>query len=244
MKIICKYESGSKSYGLNTINSDLDISFLFLNTDISKIIGLNRQDHQNNLNRETNLDVVGYELRHWLNLLKKSNTQSLEILHNSIWLEKTSEFDFIQANKEKLYDSEKMFKCFKGYALSEKDLIFGYKHQGRIGEKRKSAIEKFGYSFRNASHAIRLIRTATIFFKYNFYPLKITDLDKNYGNLIADIKFNPQNHKPENLTKIFEELFVEFEKSFHERKINYKFDENFANDLCYKFYTPILLNNN
>jgi predicted nucleotidyltransferase len=45
MKIIAKYENGSKSYGLNNQDSDKDIAFLFIHNDISKIIGLNRHDH-------------------------------------------------------------------------------------------------------------------------------------------------------------------------------------------------------
>ena len=46
MKILCNYLGGSISYGLNTPTSDKDERYLFLHSDISKIIGLERQDHE------------------------------------------------------------------------------------------------------------------------------------------------------------------------------------------------------
>ncbi len=240
MKIIAKYENGSKAYGLNTPESDYDISFLFVHTEMPKILGLSRHDHQNTLN--DTIDSVGFELRHFLNLLRKGNTACLEMLHNNVWLEKLPEFDLIQANKEKLLDSETIYKCFKGYSYSERNLIFGRAHVGRIGEKRKKAIETHGYSFRNASHCYRLIRTAIIFFNENIFPVNIVEYDKEFGALIKDIKVNPQNHKPEEIEKELIKLESILDESFVNRKVNYKYDVDFANKLCYDLYMPILQN--
>ena len=169
MKILARYENGSKAYGLNNLDSDQDVAFLFLNTEISNILGLERHDHQNKL--DDTIDSVGFELRHFLSLLRKGNTTCLEMLHNNIWLEKSPEFDLIQTQREFLLDSQTIYKCFKGYSYSERNLIFGRAHLGRIGEKRKKALEEFGYSFRNASHCFRLIRTAIIFFKENYFRI-------------------------------------------------------------------------
>lgn len=242
MKIIARYENGSKAYGLNNENSDKDEAFVFLNTDISKILGTERHDHQNKL--DDTIDSVGFELRHFLNLLKRGNTICLETLHNSVWLEKTAEFDLIQNNKKLLLDSEKIYKCFKGYSYSERNLIFGRAHLGRIGEKRKNAIGKFGYSYRNASHCMRLIRTAIIFFTNDYFPVNIVEADKEYGDLIKDIKFNPQNYKPETLEKQLIQLEKDLDLAFENRKANYKYNDEVANMICYELYMPILRNKN
>ena len=239
MRIIAKYENGSKSYGLHIPNiSDNDVAFLFLHTDISKIIGLEQQNHENKMT--DSIDSVGYELRHFLNLLRKGNVQCLEMLHNTIWLEKTKEFDLIQKNKEKFLDSKTIYNCFKGYSYSERNLIFGRAHLGRIGEKRKNAILEYGYSYRNASHCFRLLRTAIIFFNENYFPINIVEKDKVYGFLVKDIKINPQNHKPENLEKQLIELEKELDESYKNRKITYRYNNEVANQICYDLYFDIL----
>ena len=111
MLLICKYKAGSHSYGLDIDNvSDEDIRGVFLSQNISDIIGLDKNEYI--INQNNVKDVVYYELRHFLKLLKKGNVGCLEMLHNTIWLEKTKEFDLIQKNKDKLLDSETIYKCF------------------------------------------------------------------------------------------------------------------------------------
>ena len=240
MKIIAKYEGGSKSYGLNNQDSDLDIRGCFLNTEISKIIGLSRHEHENKMDAEN--DVQLFELRHFLNLLRKGNTQCLEMLHNDVWLEKSIEFDYIQAKKCYLLDSEKIYKCFRAYSFSERNLIFGRAHLGRIGEKRKKAIETFGYSYRNCCHAFRLLRSAIIFFKEDYFPVNISECDKEFGAMIRDIKFNPEKYQPEKLEANLIDLEKELDYSFEQRKTNYIYNEEVANKICFELYMPILKN--
>jgi predicted nucleotidyltransferase len=238
MKIIAKYLGGSHSYGLANADSDRDERFLFLNTKISDILGLSRHDHQNTLNSKD--DIQGFELRHFLNLLRRGNTQCLEMLNNSVWLEKTSAFDIIQSNKNRLLHSETIYKCFKGYSYSERNLIFGRAHLGRIGEKRAKAIEQHGYSFRNASHCFRLLRTAILFFKTNEFIVNIVETDKEYGELMKDIKFHPENHKPEQIELQLIELEKDLDEAYSNRNMAFNFDVDFANELCYRLYMPIL----
>jgi predicted nucleotidyltransferase len=238
MKTIAKYENGSKSYGLSNKDSDKDEAFLFLNTKVSDIIGLNRHDHQNKL--DESIDSTGYELRHFLNLLRKGNSSCLEFLHNEIWIERTKEFDYIKKHKKELIDSKKIFRVLLGYMSGEKHIITGTNHKGKLGEKRKSQLEQFGYSYRNCVHALRLARTGIIFFRDGYYPVNIVECDKDYGAMIKDVKNNPQNYKAENLINLIEKLEGEMKKCFDLRSINYKFNEDIANEICCELYLPFL----
>jgi predicted nucleotidyltransferase len=46
MKLLCEYLGGSHLYGTNTPDSDIDTRGVFMNTDPSKILGLDRFDHE------------------------------------------------------------------------------------------------------------------------------------------------------------------------------------------------------
>ena len=238
MKIIGKFQGGSFAYGLSTPESDLDYRWVFLHTDFSKIIGLNKQDHDAAANEESN-DNFGYELRFFLKLLQKGNSQATELLWNTNWIQKTPEFDLIQSHKFKLMDSEKLFRMLLGYINGEKRIITG-QNTGKLGEKRKVQLEKFGYSFRNVVHALRLLRTGILFFKYNIYPVNIVEQDKDYGKFILDVKTNPQNHKVDNLIRLIENQEQELKETFDTRYLNHKFDIDVANEICYSLYIPIL----
>src|ERR1017187_2237161 len=136
MKIICKYKGGSLSYGLGTESSDLDLRWVFLHNDISKIIGTERHDHDCQKSVETD-DNFGYELRFFFNLLKKGNSQTTEMLFNSNWLVITEDFCLIQKNKFFFIDSEKLFKVLLGYLNGEKHIITGTNFKEKLGAKRK-----------------------------------------------------------------------------------------------------------
>ena len=103
----------------------------------------------------TGWDSFGWELRHALNLLKKGNTMVLEILYNDVWLEVTEEFKSIQSFRDKLIDSHKIYKCLRGYCFSERQLVLG-KRTGVLGGKRKEALERLGYSYKNLVKFLRL----------------------------------------------------------------------------------------
>ena len=115
MKVLCKYLGGSYSYGLNTPQSDVDERFVFIHTDVSNIFGLKRHDHQSRQNDTE--DSFGWELRHFLHLLKNGNTMCLEILYNTTWIEISDEYKYIQSFKNKLIDS-------KNYTPVLKDILF------------------------------------------------------------------------------------------------------------------------
>jgi len=241
LKTIAKFEGGSRAYGLSTSESDIDLRWIFLHTEIDKILGLSRFEHDSQKTTETD-DVFGYELRFFLNLLKRGNTQAQEMLFNNIWLEKSFEFDIIQNNKFNLIDSERIFKTLLGYINGEKHIITGTNHKGKLGEKRRLQLEKYGYSYRNCVHALRLLRVGILFFRDNIYTVNIVEKDKEYGEFIRDVKLNPQNHNAKDLLELIENLENDLKKSFDLRSANYFFNEKIANEICFDLYFPILKN--
>lgn len=123
MKIIAEIIGGSHLYGLSTPDSDIDKRGVFLNTEYSKILGLERFD----VIKKESEDTLYFEFAHFLRSLKKTNTQMIELLfaNSSSFTQITDEFIFVRENKYKLIDSELFFKSLVGYIQSEKRLANG-----------------------------------------------------------------------------------------------------------------------
>lgn len=236
-KILCKYYGGSISYGLNTPSSDLDIRLMYINTEIGAILGLQKDEQFCRQNESE--DIVGHELKHFLKLLRQANTQSVEMLFNQNWIEVSEEFSLIQSNKGSLVDSEKLFSSVGGFLKGEKNRTFDAS-RGEIGKKRRVDIEKYGFSYRNLIHCIRLGWSAHTYFQKGVYPVMIKDSDPELANLLLDIKLNPSSYTKdfaEDSIEIYENLMLE---SFNNRRFDTKFDENLANDICLKIYGKII----
>jgi predicted nucleotidyltransferase len=241
MKTIAIYEGGSKSYGISTPFSDKDIRFVFVHTDISRILGLERHDYESKQNNEE--DSFGWELRHFLGLSQKGNTQILELLFNDTWLEITPEFKEIQEHRHELIDSHRVYLCLKGYSHSERYLTLG-KKTGNLGSKRKISLEKFGYSYKNLFQFLRLCLAGAHFFQTGIFPVNIRELDKD--NLLYSIKTTPENFTINDAIKymnIYEKFLHE---SYRNIKVIYSYNNKIANSFCFKLYYPSLkkYNNN
>jgi predicted nucleotidyltransferase len=235
LKIIALYEGGSKSYGLDTPLSDKDDRYIFINTDVTQIVGLNRHDHQ--IQTANDQDSAGWELRHFLNLLRRGNTQAVEFLFNEKWMETTSEFLQIQNNRNFLLDSHKLFSCLKGYSYSERLLVLG-KKTGPLGSKRKEAVEKFGYSYKNLVQFMRLCMAGAHFFQTGIFPVNIRSIIG--GDLLFYIKTHPEKFCLDEVIQLMdahERLLIE---SYGGIKVVYTFNEKIANDLCFSIYYRIL----
>lgn len=235
MKTLAKYLGGSTSYGLAVPTSDKDERYLFLHTEISKIIGLERYEHQSKQTDE--IDSFGWELRHALNLLKRGNTQILEILYNDQWIEITDEFKYIQSYRDKLIDSHKLYKCLKGYAFSERQLVLG-KRTGVLGGKRKLSLDEHGYSFRNLVQYLRLCLAGDIFFQDGRFPVNIRN--ESGGDLLFDIKINPGNYNKDRAILLMDEFERKLDASYANIKVVYSYNDEIANQICFDLYYPIL----
>lgn len=235
MKVLAKYLGGSNSYGLATPTSDRDERYLFLNTEISKIIGLSRHEHQSKQDDE--VDSFGWELKHFLNMLRNGNTMCLEMLHNDTWLEISPEFEYIQKCKNALIDSHKLFKCLMGYCQSERRLVLG-ERTGVLGGKRREHLDKYGYSYKNCVQFLRLCEAGDVFFQKGYFPVNIRE--QLNGELIYNVKVNPGSYSRDDAVRLMSQAEQRLKDSYDSIKYVYRYDENLANELCLKFYFPIL----
>ena len=233
MKIICELIAGSRLYGLETTESDYDTRGIFINTDYKKIIGLEKQD----ILKKSSEDYLFFELNHYLKSLIKTNTKATEILFAEVFKNKTEEFDYIQDNKYKLIDSEKLFFSLLGYVENEKKLANGLR-KGALGGKRRNQLEKYGFSPKNFSHLLRLCFCGKHFFETDYYPVNLQKYE--IRSLLYSIKTEPEKYNKNQLNELVEKSIKELTYSFDNRKSNYKFDFDFANQICLKLYSPYL----
>jgi hypothetical protein len=237
MKLICKYLGGSHSYGLNSPESDIDYRGIFLNDSVAKIIGLDRHEHQLKQDQET--DEAYKEFRRALQLLRKSNTEMVEMLFNDNWIEISPDWKFVQENKYKLMDSAALFSCLRGYMQGERRLANG-ERTGKLGGKRKEAIDKYGFSPKNFVQLFRLAWAGKVFFETSVFPVNVRKFDEPFANWLMTIKYQPQCWNKDLLNKFADTSEQMLITAYENKKENFAFDSEFANKLCLRIYLPIL----
>lgn len=236
-KVLYQLLGGSHLYGLNNEESDVDVRYVYLNTDVSDIIGLGRSDVQNVCNDDE--DKLGYEIRKYFNVLKKGNPNAIEWLYADKFIQCAPQFrTLVLDEKERLIDSEAFFKALDGYAGDEykKALGLTQKHMGT----RKDAIAKYGYSNRNASHMIRLMFSGRYFFQFGDLPVNIKKVDYVVSKLVSDIKSTPEKFSKEDIDHLMLEYKQAFLEAHRTTLIDFKFDEQYADEVILHLYYPIL----
>lgn len=229
---------GSHAYGLNTPNSDTDLRGIFVNTDVSHLVGLKR-DEVLVSQKEGGDDKVYTEFRHALKLLRGANTQMIELLFTDSWIVCHPLWQKVQEVRSKLICSHKLFACLKGYMQGELRLANG-ERTGRLGGKRKEAIDKYGFSPKNFVQLLRLARAGCVYFEYGIFPVNIMKYNPGFGQYLLDIKTNPQNYTKEELNAASKEFEIQLVDSFNHRKFDTVFDEDTANNLCLQVYGPLI----
>ena len=237
MNYIVKTLLGSRGYGLAVPDSDFDRRGVFIHTEVSKIIGLQRFDHQNQKVGEN--DEVYYEVRHFLNQLKSGNTTALELLFCERVEEFTIQWQLIRNNAFQLMDAKKIFDSLRGYMFGERRLMNG-ERTGQLGGKRKEALDKFGYSPKNGIQLIRLAWAGKILFQKGYFPVNVKKEDENLAQLLLDIKTNPTAYSVEQINALADKAEKELIDSFEQRKFNYHFEEEVAEKLVLDIYFPRL----
>ncbi len=104
-------------------------------------------------------DVLCYDLRKFVRLLIKMNPNVLNALWTpeKFYLRETPAWQRIRENRS-LFSSKQIFKSFCGYSQAQMHKMESMVHNGYMGEKRKSLVEKHGYDTKNGQHLIRLLR--------------------------------------------------------------------------------------
>jgi len=232
-ELIVNLIGGSNLYGLNTPESDIDYRSIFIAKHKRHIAGF---DTINSIVQNGEVDFAGYELGRFLQLLRKSNTQVLEILYatNSSFNYFHKDFKLLQENRERLIDTKVLESSLQGYVHSELNLATG-KRSGRLGGKRKNAVEEFGFSPKNFVQILRLCNVGIVFFNTGEYMVKVKDFDEKLHDELMDIKINPQGYTKDHLEKRADEEFAKLNKAIDSSKIKFEFDIDLACDILMHF---------
>lgn len=104
-------------------------------------------------------DTVSYEFTKFVSLLLKCNPNVMSLL----WLKdnqyiKRNPCGWLLVENRDLFVSKKAYKSFTGYAYSQLKRMTHHAHEGYMGKKRKSLVDKYGYDCKNAAHCIRLLK--------------------------------------------------------------------------------------
>lgn len=236
--MLVKVYGGSTAYGLNTPESDVDFRGVFVNTEPSKILGLEKHEH---VQKQETDDIVYYEVRKFFELLRNGNTGALEILFSEeMPLDTTVEFEtLVRPNKLKFVDTEKMFKCLLGYMQGERRLANG-ERTGQLGGKRKAALEKYGFSPKNFTQLFRLANCGMALFEKGYFPVNMKEYDENVHNFLMRVKTKPESYSKEQLNNAADHYEAQLKMMYENRKFTYTFDNDLANEVLRKVYLPYL----
>lgn len=240
VKIIASWLGGSHMYKLNSPTSDEDIRGIFINTDASHILGLNRHDEERKQIMGGD-DIVYKELSHYMRLLQQANTEALEALWcaEDSFKEIDKSFKILRVYRSDLIDSERFFKTLRGYAQGELRLAKG-ERTGVLGSKRREALEKYGYSPKNATNLLRLFYTGIFFYKEGHYVVDCNEFGKVVYNKLYRIKTQPETYTVEELDNDFLDLDKQLVEAFEKRLFTFKFNPIVANHVLLDVYYPYL----
>lgn len=239
-KLLAEIVAGSRLYGLETENSDTDWRGLFIATDPHYVAALRKIESIVQLEKETSRDAAYYELKHFLLMMAKTNTQVLEILFSpeSSFVSTSATFDFMQVNREKLINTDLLKKSLYGYVVSELRLANG-ERVGQLGGKRKLQLEKYGFSPKNFVQIFRLIFVGKTFFTDNIFPVNLKQFNPDFCAELLDIKTNPQNYKREELDARVHKELDELNKIMDASDVKHEFDWDLAANIILNEYKQL-----
>lgn len=231
-KMICQLIGGSTLYGLNTPESDLDFRGLFVAKNKRYLANL---DTIESIVQTNDIDSTYYEITRYLKLLRKSNTQVLEILFapDTAFTYKHPIFDEIVAHAYDLIDTNTLKNSLKGYVFSEIRLATGQR-SGQLGGKRKQAVETYGFSPKNFVQILRLCKVGIEFFTTGKYMVNVKEFDEKYWEKLMDLKTSPQYYTCKQLEQMVNEEFGRLEGVMESSKISFKFNPDIAADIILK----------
>ena len=165
--------AGSHVYGTNNESSDLDFRAVYLAPPEHYIGIKSHKQTYNSISEE--LDYTAFEFKHFLHLAINANPNVLELLFLNTSEYILGEEDNFQVelfeNASSWFLSQKLYKTYVGYATSQYSKILG-ETTGKMGEKRKDLLKKYGYETKMASHAIRLLKTLNFFLETGVFRTK------------------------------------------------------------------------
>lgn len=241
-KTLCSYYGGSTLYNLTTPTSDLDERGLFMHTDSAYILGTKRFDEERKQDEST--DKVYKELSHYCSLLRKSNSEAMELLfcNDEALLTTSPEFELLRKNRSSFVDSKNLFSCLRGYMKGELNLAMGNR-KGKLGGKRADAVTEYGFSPKNFVQLFRLAMVGRLFFEADTYYVDTAEMPGNTHLFLMSVKTEPELYTKTELEKMAASYEEKLVYAFENRAKDYRFDEDKLNELLLQLYYPVLTQN-
>jgi len=173
-------------------------------------------------------DIVTYEARKAIRLLKQGNPNVLAILwlEPNMYVTREPSGDFLLSERDK-FVGRHVYRPFIGYARAQLKKMTAYSFEGYMGEKRKALVDQHGYDTKNASHLIRLLTMGIEFLRdgklyvYRYDRLKYLDIKDGLWSL-------------KQVQDEAERLFKVAEEEYHRSKLPIEPDDKIINGICYE----------
>jgi len=148
-------------------------------------------------------------------------------------------------NRLQLMDTERMYKSLRGYIQGERRLANG-ERTGTLGGKRKEALDKYGFSYKNFVQLFRLTYCGKHFIQNQKFPTNIKTNAPVLHKFLMELKTNPSSFTKDDLNNLVDEREKELEEVFEQRDKtkDLKFNTDLANEILLDFYFPVLANHN
>ena len=153
-RIILEAYAGSKVYGTETKDSDVDLRGVAV-PPRSYIYGLN--NFKNSVEKDPDRTI--YSIHRWADLALKGNPNTLELLWtpDNYFVKKTKEGQLLIDNRD-LFLGKHLKKPYFGYAMSQLSRMTKLNKNANTNPRRVSDIEKYGMDCKNLLHLVRLMR--------------------------------------------------------------------------------------
>ena len=188
-------------------------------------------DHYFGLNRSsTSMSVTDsednceYEFLKFVKLCSSFNPNVIPLL----WTDKELQSDdwtlaAIFLSERNLFVSKLAYNTLVGYSVSQREKA-RKQLTGKLGEKRKDLIEKYGFDVKAAAHTVRLMKTAEHLFKYNEIKLDVAAEEC--------AEYRSGKYSWEDFEDRFEVLKKRVDLSFQDSTLPEKPDMDKVNNLC------------
>lgn len=243
-RLLCFELGGSHAYGLNTPTSDIDYRGVYRATDSLYKYGYHTPEPI--VIQDSEADVVVQEARQFLKLLRKCNTQSLELVSAQGWF-----FDEVRAQLPKLLDLKAAYDSFTGYAHAEWRLATGESQttNSRTLGKRATHVKTLGFSAKNLVNLYRILRSGEQFMRTGSYPVHMDAIGEEFKAeagvhssyptfraFLMALKTEPAQFSLEDLRQVYDSSLATLAQSYNDCKLEFKVDDKAVAYLLRELY--------
>lgn len=227
--VLLQWIGGSKLYGLDTPDSDTDQRSIVVKDSVLHNIGVRGKPSSKHIDNETE-DIIKRDVIHFVKLLTKGNPEVVEVLFipENRFLKKHSLMDWFLCQPNAFFDTDAYYNALSGYMKHEYKVAFGLARQGKMGDKRKKLVKKYGFSPKNLVQALRLCKHGVDFFNSGTMDvcMEQTKSSIEFKDMLREIKIKPEKFNDEYLKELFfgleRHLSTAYKASLHGHTVNLK----------------------